>query len=80
MLRAIKPIVASMPPRQRKRASDALNRAVRKAMKAQDTQPLPGGYGALTKRKRTSDADNARNLRAFGEACRKRNPHYKEKK
>ncbi len=80
MLRAIKPIVASMPPRQRKRASDALNRAVRKAMKAQDTQPLPGGYGALTKRKRTSDADNARNLRAFGEACRKRNPHYKDKK
>lgn len=80
MLRAIKPIVASMPPRQRKHASDALNRAVRKAMKAQDTQPLPGGYGALTKRKRTSDADNARNLRAFGEACRKRNPHYKEKK
>lgn len=80
MLRAIKPIVASMPPKQRKRATDALNRAVKKAMKTQDTQPLPGGYGALTKRKRTSDADNARNLRAFGEACRKRNPHYKEKK
>jgi hypothetical protein len=80
MLRAIKPIVASMPPRQRKRATDALNRAVKKAMKTQDTQPLPGGYGALTKRKRTSDADNARNLRAFGEACRKRNPHYQDKK
>jgi hypothetical protein len=80
MLRAIKPIVASMPPRQRKRATDALNRAVKKAMKTKDSQPLPGGYGALTKRKRTSDADNARNLRAFGEACRKRNPHYQDKK
>jgi hypothetical protein len=78
MLRAIKPIVASMPPRQRKRATDALNRAVKKAMKTKDSQPLPGGYGALTKRKRTSDANNAANLRAFGEACRKRNPHYKK--
>ena len=78
MLRAIKPIVASMPPRQRQRATDALNRAVRKAMRTQDTQPLPGGYGALTKRKRTTDANNAANLRAFGEACRKRNPHNKK--
>ena len=78
MLRAIKPIVASMPPRQRQRATDALNRAVRKAMRTQDTQPLPGGYGALTKRKRTTDANNAANLRAFGEACRKRNPHNKQ--
>ena len=78
MLRAIKPIVASMPPRQRRRATDALNRAVKKAMRTQDTQPLPGGYGALTKRKRTTDANNAANLRAFGEACRKRNPHNKK--
>jgi hypothetical protein len=78
MLRAIKPIVASMPPRQRQRATDALNIAVRKAMRTQDTQPLPGGYGALTKRKRTTDANNAANMRAFGEACRKRNPHNKK--
>lgn len=78
MLRAIKPIVASMPPRQRQRATDALNKAVRKAMRTQDTQPLPGGYGALTKRKRTTDANNVANLRAFGEACRKRNPHNKK--
>ena len=78
MLRAIKPIVASMPPAQRRRATDALNRAVKKAMRVQDSQPLPGGYGALTKRKRTTDANNAANLRAFGEACRKRNPHNKQ--
>lgn len=79
MLRAIKPIVASMPPQQRKRATDALDRAVKKAMKTAPSQPLPGGYGALTKRKKTIDsATNQANLRAFGEACRKRNPHNKQ--
>ncbi len=76
MLRAIKPIVAELPPHQRQRATDALNKAVKKAMRTQDSQPLPGGYGALTKRKRTADSNNAANLRAFGEACRKRNPHF----
>ena len=76
MLRAIKPIVASMPTAQRKRATDALDRAVKKAMKTAPSQPLPGGYGALTKRRKTVDAaTNEANLRAFGEACRKRNPH-----
>ena len=78
MVRALKPIVASMPPRQRQRATDALNKAVRKALKVTPTQPLPGGYGALTKRKKTADADAQANLRAFGEACRKRNPHSKK--
>ena len=77
MLRAIKPFVAEMPPAQRKRATDALDRAVRKSMRVKATQPLPGGYGALTKRKRTADA-KAEDRRAFGEACRKRNPHYKQ--
>ena len=79
MLRAIKPIVASMPPQQRKRATDALDRAVKKAMKTAPSQPLPGGYGTLTRRKKTIDsATNQANLRAFGEACRKRNPHNKK--
>ena len=75
MLRAIKPFIASMPPRQRRRATDALSRAVRKKA----TQPLPGGYGALSKRKKTADAA-ADDRKAFGEACRKRNPHYQPKK
>ena len=77
MLRAIKPFVAEMPPAQRKRATDALNRAVRKSMRVKPSQPLPGGYGALTKRK-TTDAQAAESRRAFGEACRKRNPHCKQ--
>lgn len=79
MLRAIKPIVASMPPKQRQQATDVLTRAVKKSM-AKPTQPLPGGYGALLKRKATKDAASKQNLRAFGEACRKRNPHNKDKK
>lgn len=77
MLRAIKPIVASMPKEQRKLATDALNKAVRKAMDVKSTQPIAGGYGALLKRKKTNDAEVQANLRAFGEACRKRNPHVK---
>jgi hypothetical protein len=77
MLRAIKPIIAEMPAKQRVRASDALNRAVKKALRVKETQPLKGGYGALLKRK-TTDAANHNNLKAFGDACRKRNPHYKK--
>ena len=77
MLRAIKPIIASMPRAQRKRATDALNRAVKKSMRVKVSQPLPGGYGALSKRKKTADA-SANDPKAFGEACRKRNPHNKK--
>ena len=73
MLRAIKPIIADMPKAQRKRATDALSRAVKKA----STQALPGGYGSLLKRRNTMDAANQENLRVFGENCRKRNPHVR---
>ncbi len=74
MLRAIKPIVASMPKEQRKFACDALSRAVKQA----STQPLTGGYGSLLKRKNTMDtAALQASQRAFGENCRKRNPHVK---
>lgn len=77
MLRAIKPIVAQMPKAQRQHAADSLSKAVRKAMGTTSTQPIAGGYGALLKRKATNDS-SAENLRAFGEACRKRNPHVKK--
>lgn len=74
MLRAIKPIVAAMPKEQRKLACDALSKAVKQA----STQPLLGGYGALLKRKKTVDAAALQaSQRAFGENCRKRNPHVK---
>lgn len=77
MLRAMKPIIASMPKAQQKKASDALNRAVKKAM-VKSTQPLPGGYGALGQRKTADALAKQGNPRAFGENCRKFNPHHKK--
>ena len=79
MLRAIKPIIADMPQAQRRRASDALSVAVRRAMKVQDTQPLNGGYGVLAQRRTADAAAKMADARAFGENCRKRNPHYQHK-
>ena len=78
-IRAVKPIIAQLPAKQRKAANDAMGKAIRDALGTKATQPLPGGYGALMKRNRTADARKAEaDLRAFGEACRKRNPHYKK--
>lgn len=78
-IRAVKPIIAQLPVKQRKAANDAMGKAIRDALGTKSTQPLPGGYGALMKRNRTVDARKAEaDLKAFGEACRKRNPHYKK--
>lgn len=78
VVRAMKPFIAAMPPTQRKRASDTLSRTLKKAMKTKDTQPLPGGYGALSRRKTADAATREKELRAYGENCRKRNPHCKK--
>lgn len=76
IIRGLKPIVASMPDPQRRRCSDAMSRAVRKALRKNATQPLPGGYGALTHRRVSDAAYNKQgDPRAFGEACAKMNPH-----
>lgn len=76
IIRAIKPEIAKLPNEQRKKMSDSLSKAVRDAMMVQPTQQFQGGYSALAKPKKTVDnAVNANNLRAFGENCRKRNPH-----
>lgn len=78
IVRAMKPVIAAMPAPQRRKASDALSKAVKDAIKINTkTQLLNGGYGALMRRK-TMDAAAKRqaDLRAFGENCRKRNPHY----
>lgn len=81
IIRALKPIVATLPYEQRRRASDSMSRAVRKAMNVKVTQPLAGGYGALTKRSVKDAAYNkAGDPRAFGEACRKFNPHIHQDK
>ena len=78
VIRAMKPIIAAMPQAQQRRASDALTKAVKKAMKTKDSQPMPGGYGALARRKTTDAAAREKEMRAFGENCRKRNPHCKK--
>jgi hypothetical protein len=78
VVRAMKPFIATMPSGQRKKASDALSRALKKSMRVKDTQPLPGGYGALSRRKTADAATREKEMRAYGENCRKRNPHYKK--
>ena len=50
IIRSLKPIVASMPAEQRRKASDAMSRAIKKVLRVKGTQPLAGGCGTLTKR------------------------------
>lgn len=78
VVRAMKPFIAAMPAGQRKKASDALSRTLKKAMRTRDTQPLPGGYGVLSRRKTADAATREKEMRAYGENCRKRNPHCKK--
>ena len=78
VIRAMRPFIAAMPPRQQRRASDALSRTLKKAMRTRDTQPLAGGYAALTRRKTADAATREKEMRAYGENCRKRNPHCKK--
>ena len=79
VIRAMKPIIATMPPEQRKRAADAMNRELKKALRTTDSQPLNGEYGALTRRNTADTLAKQADARAFGENCRKFNPHYKAK-
>lgn len=79
VVRAMKPFIAAMPDGQRRKAADALSKAVKGVMGARDSQPLPGGYGAFARRKAADALARMGDPRAFGENCRKRNPHYKNK-
>ena len=78
VIRTMKPFIAAMPAGQQRRAADALSRTLKKAMRTKDTQPLAGGYAALARRKTADAARLAQSMRAFGENCRKRNPHCKK--
>ena len=78
VVRTMKPFIAAMPAEQRKKASDALTRTLKKAMQTEVTQPLPGGYGAFMRRKTADAVTREKELRAYGENCRKRNPHCKK--
>lgn len=80
IIRAMKPVVAELPKEQRKKMSDSLSKIVRDAMQVKSTQPINGGYGALANQKKTVDSmtNNNLNKQAFGNNCRKRNPHFKQ--
>lgn len=87
IIRAMKPVVAELPKEQRKKMSDSLSKIVRDAMQVKSTQPINGGYGALANQKKTVDSmtnnlnkhmTNNLNKQAFGNNCRKRNPHFKQ--
>lgn len=75
-IRAMKPIVASLPAEQRQQANDTMSKAIRDAMQVKTTQVVPGAYGAVLKRNTADALDRT----AFGRNCLKRNPHYKEEK
>ena len=75
-LNAIKPVIASLPPSQRKKAADAAVAQIRKAS-GLDRKPAKNGYIALKKRvkaadSRMRDADIGKAIMA------KRNPNYKK--
>lgn len=77
IVRAMKPVVATLPKEQRKKMADSLSKIVRDAMQVKSTQKLIGGYGVLAKPKKTVDNVKLMNNRqVFGENCRKRNPHF----
>ena len=69
----MKPIIASLPAGQRKKAADAMAKAYR------DAAGVKGGakvsYASFAKRKAADS--KAQNFAEFGENCRKRNPHFK---
>ena len=74
-LNAIKPVIAKLPPSERKQASDAAVAQIRKAS-GLDAQPKKNGYVALKKTKKASDRqaeiDIGRRI------MEKRNPHYQK--
>ena len=74
-LNAIKPIIASLPPSERKKAADKAVAQIRKAS-GMNAKPSKNGYVALKSRKRAADKANEADIGKSIMA--KRNPHYKK--
>lgn len=77
-IKAIKPIIASLPVAERQKASDALSKELRSAM--QKPAPTQDAYTEILKRKQAADAKAVTAHEEFGKNCAKRNPHMKEGK
>ena len=75
-LRVIKPVLATLPPAQRKKASDKAAEQIRK-ISGMDSKPKKNGYIALKSRKKAADSksDPADIGRRIMES---RNPQYKK--
>lgn len=69
----MKPIIATLPAGQRKKAADAMARAYREAAGVKSGSKV--SYASFAKRKAADS--KAKDFAAFGENCRKRNPHIK---
>lgn len=76
-LNAIRPIIASLPPSQRKAAADKAVAAIRKAS-GLNAKPTRNGYTALMRRK-ASDSNTSDPAKIGESIMAKRNPHYKNK-
>lgn len=73
---ALKPIIASLPANQRKKASDAAARSLRKAS-GLDAQPKKNGYASIkASRKAKDNSFDEKNLAT--RIMEKRNPNYKK--
>ena len=74
-LNAVKPLIAKLPPEERKKASDAAIAQIRKAS-GLDEKPKKNGYVALKKSKKATDRQAERDIgRRIMEM---RNPHYQK--
>ena len=74
---ALKPIIASLPASQRKKASDAAAKSLRKSM-GMDAKPTKNGYAKLNSAKKRS-VDSAVNEKNLAKTImEKRNPNYKK--
>jgi len=77
LIKTLKPVVANLPPEQRRTVADAMGKALRDAMVVKPTQDGQGNAYAQMLKRKTKDNKPAQDKGAYGEACRKRNPHYK---
>ena len=73
---ALKPIIASLPVSQRKKASDAAAKSLRKSI-GMSEKPRSNGYAKIKSKKRSVDSDiSEKNLAS--RIMEKRNPNYKK--
>lgn len=75
-IKAMKPVIASMTnPVDRKKASDALAKAMRDQMPKPSVKPKADAYKAMATPKKSKDAKAPADQTEFGKNCASRNPH-----